>query len=184
MQWRNTSGHYGLVSIVMHWVVAVVVIGLFALGYWMVGLTYYSSWYRTAPDIHKSIGLMLLALMVFRVIWRGLNHGPQPLAQHGKLTRLATRAGHGILYFGLFAVMISGYLISTADGRPISVFGWFEVPALITPIPNQEDIAGLVHEYLAWALVILSALHALAALKHHFIDRDATLKRMLGRADA
>jgi len=80
--------------------------------------------------------------------------------------------------------MLSGYLISTADGRPISVFGWFEVPALLTSIPNQEDVAGLVHEYLAWGLVILAGLHGLAALKHHFIDRDPTLLRMFGRADA
>ena len=184
MQWRNSSSNYGLVSITMHWLVAVAVVGLFALGYWMVGLNNYSSWYRTAPDIHKSIGLLLLALMVVRIIWRFLNRGPAPLANHGRLTRLATKVGHGGLYLGLFAVMISGYLISTAAGRGISVFGWFEVPALITSIPDQEDIAGLVHEYLAWALVIFSGLHALAALKHHFIDRDPTLKRMFGRADA
>ncbi|MCH2338347.1 cytochrome b [Pseudomonas sp. NPDC047963] len=184
MQWRNSSSNYGLVSITMHWLVAVAVVVLFALGYWMVGLTYYSSWYRTAPDIHKSIGLLLLGLMVLRVIWRFLNRGPAPLANHRQMTRLATKAGHGVLYLGLFAVMISGYLISTADGRSISVFGWFEVPALITSIPDQEDIAGLIHEYLAWGLVIFSGLHALAALKHHFIDRDPTLKRMIGRADA
>ena len=183
MQWRNSTSQYGLISILLHWMVTVAVIGLFALGYWMVGLTYYSSWYRTAPDIHKSIGLILFALMAVRLVWRFLSHGPAPLPSHGRVTRLATKAGHGLLYLGLFAVMISGYLISTADGRAISVFDWFEVPALITGIPDQEDIAGLVHEYLAWALVIFSGLHALAALKHHFIDRDSTLKRMLGRAD-
>lgn len=184
MQLRNSPSNYGAVSIALHWLVAVTVIGLFALGFWMVGLNYYSSWYRTAPDIHKSIGLLLLALMVVRVAWRFANHGPAPLASHGRVTRLATKAGHALLYVGLFGVMISGYLISTADGRPISVFGWLEVPALVTAIPDQEDVAGLIHEYLAWALIIFSGVHALAALKHHFIDRDATLKRMFGRADA
>ena len=78
-------------------------------------------------------------------------------------------------------VMIAGYLISTADGVGISVLGWFEVPALVSGLPDQADVAGQIHFYLAWALVIFSGLHALAALKHHFIDRDATLKRMLGR---
>lgn len=183
MQWRNSFTNYGLVSILMHWLVALAVVGLFALGYWMVGLTYYSSWYRTAPDIHKSIGILLFALMVVRVVWRFVSKGPAPLQSHGRVTRLATKSGHGVLYLGLFAVMISGCLISTADGRPIAVFDWFEVPALITSIPRQEDIAGLVHEYLAWGLLIFSGLHALAALKHHFIDRDPTLKRMFGRAD-
>src|SRR5690606_41109935 len=78
--------------------------------------------------------------------------------------------------------MLSGYRISTADGRPISVFGWFEMPALITGIPRQEDVASDVHFYAAWALIILAGLHALAALKHHFIDRDDALRRMFGRA--
>ncbi|MCF6780188.1 cytochrome b [Stutzerimonas stutzeri] len=183
MQWRNSSSNYGLVSILMHWLVALAVVGLFALGYWMVGLTYYSSWYRTAPDIHKSVGILLFGLMVLRVVWRFVSTGPAPLPSHGGMTRLATKAGHGLLYVGLFAVMISGYLISTAEGRGIGVFDWFQVPALITSIPNQADIAGLVHEYLAWGVLILSALHALAALKHHFIDRDSTLRRMFGRAD-
>ena len=168
MQWRNSSNNYGLVSIAMHWLVAIAVVGLFALGYWMVGLNYYSGWYRTAPDIHKSVGILLFGLMLVRVIWRFVSPAPSPLRSHGRRTRMATKAGHGLLYGGLFVLMISGYLISTADGRAIGVFGWFEVPALITSIPNQADAAGLVHEYLAWGVLIFSGLHALAALKHLF----------------
>ena len=94
--------------------------------------------------------------------------------------QLLSRLGHGALYLGLFVVMISGYLISTADGRGISVFDLFEIPALITGLPNQADLAGAVHFYVACAVVIFAGLHGLAALKHHFIDRDATLRRMLG----
>jgi cytochrome b561 len=181
MQWRNSSSHYGLVSILMHWLVAVAVFGLFGLGYWMVGLDYYSSWYKTAPDLHKSIGLVLFALMLGRVLWRWFSPPPSALPNHGRVTRLASKLGHGFLYLGLFVLMISGYLISTADGRGIPVFGLFEVPASLTSIPGQEDVAGLVHEYLAWALVIFAGIHALAALKHHFFDRDRTLVRMFGR---
>ncbi|WP_120994838.1 cytochrome b [Stutzerimonas urumqiensis] len=181
MRLRNSPNGYGLITIGMHWIVAVAVFGLFGLGLWMRGLDYYSPWYQTAPDIHKSVGLLLLGLMLLRVLWRLYSPAPHVLPTHGRATRLATRFGHAALYLALFGVMIAGYLISTAEGRPIPVFGWFEVPALITSIPRQEDIAGLLHEYLAWALVILSGLHALAALKHHFIDRDATLVRMLGR---
>ena len=70
MHWRNSPTHYGLTSIVLHWLVAVAVFGLFALGFWMVGLNYYSSWYRTAPDLHKSIGILLLLVMLLRVLWR------------------------------------------------------------------------------------------------------------------
>ncbi|WP_263143188.1 cytochrome b [Pseudomonas sp. RIT-PI-AD] len=181
MQWRNSPTRYGLVSILLHWVVALVVFGMFALGLWMVGQDYYSPWYRTAPEIHKGIGLILFAVMLARLAWRFLSPPPPAPASHGRLTRVGAKAGHALLYLGLFALMISGYLISTADGRGISVFGLFEVPATLTAIPDQEDVAGKVHLYLAWALVIFAGVHALAALKHHFIDRDATLVRMFGR---
>jgi cytochrome b561 len=181
MQWRNTPQAYGLVAILLHWLVALLVFGLFGLGLWMVGLDYYSSWYRTAPDLHKSIGLSLFALMLLRLLWRLLSPPPAVLPTHSLLEHKAGHWAHRLLYAGLFVLMISGYLISTADGRPIEVFGLFSVPAIISGLPSQEDIAGVVHEYLGWALVILAGLHALAALKHHFIDRDATLRRMLGR---
>jgi len=88
---------------------------------------------------------------------------------------------HHALYLLVFLIGIRGYLISTADGRALSVFGWFEIPALVTSVDNLEDRAGDVHYLLAVALMILAGVHALAALKHHFIDRDATLTRMLGR---
>ena len=181
MQWRNSPSRYGLVSVFIHWLVAVAVFGLFGLGYWMVGLDYYSSWYKTAPDIHKGVGILLFVLMLARIFWRWLSPPPGSLPNHGRLTRLGSKLGHGFLYLGLFVLMISGYLISTADGRGIEVFGLFTVPASITSIPDQEDIAGLVHEYLGWALVIFAGIHALAALKHHFIDRDRTLVRIFGR---
>ena len=181
MQLRNSSSRYGWVSIFMHWGVALVVVGLFALGLWMVGLDYYSTWRKDAPDLHKSIGLVLFAVMLLRVLWRLISPPPPTLASYDHLTRVGAKLGHGFLYLSLFAVMIAGYLISTADGVGIPVFGLFEVPALISGLPDQADLAGVIHFYLAWALVIVSGLHALAALKHHFIDRDVTLARMLGR---
>jgi cytochrome b561 len=77
-------------------------------------------------------------------------------------------------------IVISGYLISTADNSSISVFDLFLVPATITSIPEQEDMAGLVHEYLSYSIIGLTILHVAAALKHHFIDKDNTLRKMLG----
>ena len=183
MQLRNSVSRYGAVSIFLHWGVALVVFGLFALGLWMVDLGYYDPWRKAGPDLHKSIGLTLFAVMVLRVIWRFISPPPPPTPNQGRLTRLAAKLGHWFLYFGLFAVMIAGYLISTADGVGIPVFGLFDVPASISGLSNQAEVAGTIHLYLAWAVVIFACLHALAALKHHFIDRDATLIRMLGRKD-
>lgn len=177
---RNTASAYGGVAIALHWLVAFVVIGLFALGIWMTGLTYYDDWYRRAPDIHKSIGILLFFAMLARVVWRAANVVPDDEPGIGQLQRRLAHGVHLLLYVLLFALMISGYLISTADGRPIQVFGLFAVPATVADIPNQEDIAGAVHWYLALTLITLAGLHAAAALKHHFIDRDRTLKKMLG----
>ena len=129
MHWRNTVTAYGLLSIGMHWLVALAVFGLFGLGLWMVDLDYYSSWRHTAPELHKGIGLCLFALMLLRLLWRFVSPPPASLSSYSRLTRLGAKLGHSVLYLGLFAVMLAGYLISTADGRGISVFGWFDVPA-------------------------------------------------------
>lgn len=182
MLWRNTAHRFGFISILLHWSVALSLYGMFALGLWMVTLGYYDNWYHQAPEIHKSIGVILFIVLVIRVIWRWISPPPKPLDSYSRFTRISATLTHIALYVILFAILISGYLISTSDGQPISVFGWFNLPALLTNLPQQADTAGTVHLYLAWAVVVLSVLHALAAIKHHFIDRDVTLKRMLGHS--
>lgn len=178
---KNTSTDYGFVAIALHWLVALAVLGLFILGIWMTGLDYYDAWYERGPDLHKSIGVLLLIAVAIRLAWRRLDPTPGPVATHAPWERHLAGTTHIALYALLFAVMIAGYLISTADGRPVHVFGLFSVPATLSGIDNQEDIAGEVHELLAYILIGLATLHAFAALKHHFIDRDRTLRRMLGR---
>jgi cytochrome b561 len=182
MQAANSETRWGWVAIVLHWLVALVIIGLFALGFWMVDLTYYDDWYRQGPHIHRSVGILLFVAMLFRVVWRLVSTPPKPLLTHSRLEVIGAKVGHLVLYLLIFVAMVSGYLISTADGSAISVFGWFEVPSLTGRIKGMEDTAGAVHYWTTWALVVLAGLHALAALKHHFIDRDDTLRRMLGRA--
>ena len=178
---RNTPETYGLVAIALHWLVALAVIGLFGLGLWITGLDYYDPWYRQAPDLHKSIGVLVCALMVLRLGWRLVNPRPAPEPTLTPFERTASRLAHALLYGLLFAVMAAGYLISTADGRPLEVFGLFEIPATLVGLPDQADLAGDIHLALAVAVVGLAGVHALGALKHHFLDRDRTLLRMLGR---
>ena len=179
--WRNTDSSYGLVAATLHWLVALTVIGLFTLGLWMTGLGYYDPWYRDAPHIHRSLGVLLFVVVIARLAWRHLDPPPPPLTAHTTVEQRLARFVHGLLYVLLLAVMVVGYLVSTADGRPVDVFSLFEVPATISGIENQEDLAGDIHLGLAIAVVSLAGMHALAALKHQFIDRDGTLMRMLGR---
>jgi cytochrome b561 len=180
MQVRNTANRFGVVTIGFHWLVAATVFGLFGLGYWMVGLSYYDDWYKAGPDIHQSIGILLLMVMVLRLAWRFINPVPRPLPNHSRFEVLAAQGAHLLLYVLVFVAMISGYLISTADGSSIKVFDWFEVPSVTGRIKGMEDTAGLVHYWTTWAVVALAGLHGLAAIKHHLIDRDDTLRRMLG----
>jgi cytochrome b561 len=146
----------------------------------MTGLTYYDPFYKTGPHIHKSIGILLFALVLARLLWRTLNPQPALPVHSPRWERGIALLTHALLYLLLIAIMISGYLISTADGLGIAVFNWFEIPALPWALQQQEEFAGDVHEWLAWLLMALVGLHTLAALKHHFYDKDSVLTRMLG----
>jgi len=177
MKYRNTKNGYGVIARVLHWGMALAIFGLFALGYWMVTLTYNSPYYKIAPDLHRSIGLVVLAFLLFRLIWKLINISPDT----SDLTPLEHK-GSALLHWGfyglLLAVMIIGYLISTLDGRSISFFGLFEVPSLYSQ-KGLEKLAGQLHWILAYLTIALAVLHAGAALWHHFIKKDNVLKRML-----
>lgn len=175
----NDSHSYGWGPVLMHWLVATSIIGLYPLGLYIVDLDYYDPAYRILPEWHKLFGILVAALLVLRILWRGFNKPPQPLPQPAwQIT--AAHVTHKILYLLLVVTVVSGYMISTADGRAIEPFGLFSLPAYPLGIEDQEDIAGVIHEYSATLIIVLAALHAGAALKHHFIDKDITLKRIFG----
>ena len=176
---RNTEKSYGAIAILVHWISAIAVIGLFAAGVWMVELTYYSSWYKTAPDLHKSVGIVLFVLTMVRIAWKFANPKPAPLSGHKRWEVKAGHLAHGTIYLLLILIMCSGYLISTADGRGIAVFNLFEVPGIGELFDNQADIAGLFHQFAAYSLIGLVVIHMLGAFKHHFFDKDSTLIRMI-----
>ncbi|WP_261817496.1 cytochrome b [Vibrio gallicus] len=170
-----TQGYNNTAKLI-HWVSAIVIIGMFALGLWMVDLTYYSQWYQTAPYWHKSVGILLAGLTLFRMLWKLLSYSPQ--IDGNRFEKVAAKSAHHFMYLLLCILFISGYLISTEDGRSITVFEWFDVPALGKLFDGQADLAGQIHYYVALTLIGLAAIHALAALKHHFIDKDNTLRKM------
>jgi cytochrome b561 len=168
------------VSIILHWLVAVVIVALFALGLWMTGLSYAHPWYNRAPSIHESVGLLLLGAVVFRLLWRIMTVTPRFEPNMPRWERGAALGAHWLMYLLMLGVLISGYLIPTADGSAVGVFGWFEVPSLIQAHPRQADFAGWVHYWGAWLLIAVAVLHTAAALKHHFFNRDRTLLKILG----
>jgi cytochrome b561 len=173
---RDTNNGYGLVSRFLHWGMALAIVAMFVLGVWMRTLDYYNPYYTLAPDIHRGVGIILLILLVARFAWRLIS--PKP--DDSELTRFEAVASH-IVHWGfyplLFALMISGYLISTADGRPINVFGLFNVPSVYARA-GLEDQAGYVHMLIAYVTMVIAAFHAIGAFKHHFVDHSHILTRM------
>jgi len=158
---------------------AALIFPMFFLGRFMTNLVYTHPWYHLAPYIHKSIGLIVFVLLVIRIVWILVVNRPAPLPMP-ILERIMAATVQKSFYFLLFGITISGYLIPTARGRGVDFFGWFTVPAVISGLSHQEDMAGEVHYLLAWLLMFFLLLHIAGALKHHFIDRDETLLRMLG----
>lgn len=178
MQFKNSNHRYGVISLLLHWLIAFTVFGLFGLGLYMVELTYYDRFYKSSVHWHKSIGLILFAVLLLRVFWRFYSKPPAMLAANWQ--SFAAHAVHVLLYALPLLLCVTGFMIATADGRAIEVFSWFSVPALPVAFSYQEEVAGIVHEYAAWTLIAVVVLHALAAIKHHVIDRDATLLRIFG----
>lgn len=178
MGWRNSAGGYGLTQILLHWTVFAAIAFLIPLGLWMTELDYYDAWYNRGPDLHRSVGVLLGMLIVARVVARLLQVRPTPLTT-SRFERVAAHAVHALLYALPLLLVISGYLLSTADGRAIDVFDWFSIPATLQGLERQEDIAGDVHFVLAMVLLALVVVHAAAALRHHIVLKDATLRRML-----
>ncbi len=175
---KNNDKSYGWLTILLHWTMALPIIGMFGLGVWMVDLSYYDPWYHRSLDIHKSIGSLMIGLWIAFFGWHMISKKPNATSTK-PWEALAAKLMKYALFAMIIALLTTGYLISSADGAAISVFSLFDLPALQLGIENQESVFGEIHEYLAWALIILAALHALAAIKHHVIEKDHTLKRMI-----
>ncbi len=178
MKLRNTQHNFGIIALLLHWVMALLIIGLFVLGKYMMSLDYYDSFYHIGPWWHKSFGLLIAVLLVFRIVWKIANPKLLPLENHKPYEINLAKLVQTVLYLSLIVCCLSGVLISTAEDAAISFFDWFEVPAFISRGKEQVDMAGNVHYYATYLLILFAAIHMLAALKHHFLDKDLTLMRI------
>lgn len=177
MLFKNTQKSYGIIAILLHWIMAILIIGLFFLGQYMVDLDYYDAWYQIAPWWHKSLGLSVFFLLLIRFIWRLYNITPELLMD--KQTSKIAEIVHISFYILLVIICLSGYFISTAKGVGIDLFDWFSLPSVMTLSESQADLAATVHETATQILIFLVVIHSIAALKHHFINKDKTLIRIL-----
>ncbi len=190
--------HYTVVAIVLHWAIALAILGMIPLGWWMGDALEDQSTQAQAIaafQLHKSIGLTVLVLSLARLGWR-LANPPPPLPEGMKAwERLAATATHWAFYFVIIAIPLTGWLyVSTGwsahDDRPLEVptlyFGLFQVPHLFGLANLTEgaraalaEVLNFSHGKLAWGAIGLAALHVGAALKHHVLDKDDVLTRMV-----
>ncbi|MCW5622095.1 MAG: cytochrome b [Burkholderiales bacterium] len=169
---------YSPIAIVLHWLVALLIVAAAALGLYMVDLEFSPLKLKTYAW-HKWLGVTVFLLTALRLTWRLLRPVPAPLAGMPAWQARAAALVHAALYVLLFVIPLSGWLMSSALGVPVVYLGVVPLPDLVAKNEALGDQLKLVHGVLNSTLLALVCIHVLAALKHHFIDRDAVLARML-----
>lgn len=167
---------YDLLSIALHWLMALAIIGLLGVGLYMVSLPFSLSRLKLY-NWHKWAGMTVLALAALRLLWCLLRPAP-PAAPGPRWQQLSAHAVHGLLYLLFFALPLAGWTYSSAAGFPIVWFGLLPLPDLVSPDPALAETLKATHRWLAYGLAAVVAAHIAAALKHQFIDGDRLLARM------
>jgi cytochrome b561 len=171
------ESRYTRVAIILHWVVAALVLAQFPLGWWMQEIPKQPPGPRVeAFNLHKSIGLLIAALMLARIAWR-LGHPAPPLGPMPRWQSRLAHATHFMLYAVLVALPVTGYLGSAYSGYPVKFFGT-TLPAWAAKSVELKDWMSSAHLVLAWILAIAFALHMAGVAKHTLIARDGLLRRM------
>jgi cytochrome b561 len=181
MSSREAALRYGGVAIALHWLLALLLVIAFGMGITMVDIPGITPQKLRLFNWHKWLGVSILALVVLRLLWR-LTH-PAPLLPAGMPAWQRQLAGvtHWLLYLLMLAIPLSGYFYSLATGFPVVWLGVVPLPVLIGKDPELAEILKNAHYFLNMTLLVVVILHVGAALKHHFIDRDDVLLRILPR---
>ncbi len=179
MALKSNDARWGAGAQFLHWLMALLIIGLSAVGWRMTALP-------NSPDkikiyaFHKSVGLTLLVLVVLRLIWRVIDRRPSDPAAMPPWQVNAARFVHALLYVVMLAMPLSGWLFNSAANFPLQWFGLFSVPSLTHGADLAlKGFARAAHYWFFWVLAAAFTAHVAAALKHHFVDRDEVLVRML-----
>ena len=174
---KPTAGRYTPMAIALHWLLALGILTAFCAGVYMSDLPF-SPQRLKLYNWHKWAGVTILALSALRLLWR-LTHRPPVDVPMPAWQRLAAHGTHHLLYLLFFAVPLVGWAYSSAAGFPIVLFGVLPLPDFVSPDKALAEAIKPWHGWLAYAMAVLVVLHVAGALKHHFVDRDGLLARML-----
>jgi cytochrome b561 len=181
IQLENNQRRYGAVAVALHWLMAVLLTALVMLGLYMVGLpdVGFNTKKITLILYHKELGILALTMVALRLLWRVRSRLPQLVEILPDWQKVLARFVHLSFYGLMFALPISGWLMSSAAGIPVSFFGLFALPDFV---PHDDQLFRTfieIHKWLGYVLIVFMLLHISAALRHHFLFKDETLKKML-----
>lgn len=176
MLFFNSDKRYGLIAILLHWVMAIIIIGLLCIGLYMTSIKLTPLGFKLYR-LHKEYGVLILFLVIFRFFWRISNKSPELNLPWWE--KYAALSMHWTFYFLMLAMPITGLVISGASGFKPSFFGLFLVPTLIAPNAHLLALAEKFHQWLGYLFIVCILMHMSAALKHHFVDKDNILRRMI-----
>jgi cytochrome b561 len=175
---RSSPLRYGAVAQAFHWIIAALVVTQFVLANLEDDLPIGAHKLALLAR-HKSVGMTVLMLAILRLLWRLKNPPPELPPDMTPLERKLARGTHVLFYVLLFAMPVTGWMMSSAKNYSVSWFGWFTWPNLIGKNETAFNVLHSTHEILSDVLLVLAILHILAALKHHFWNKDDVLVRML-----
>lgn len=194
----NNASHYTKTAVILHWLIAIAIFGMFALGWYMTdlpkegpkqmaydlfdwGIYTWQLAEEASPrtfyfNLHKSIGITLFGLIIMRILWRITHKPPAPLTSYKVWERKLAAGTHHVLYLLMIAMPLSGLITAVSSKYGVK---WFGIPVLKgLDDAGLRDIFEAAHELIAIIILVALFLHIAGALKHKFIDKDDTLKRM------
>jgi cytochrome b561 len=175
---QSTPTRYGAVAQGFHWLIAALIVVQFTLA-WSADDLPLGARKLALLARHKSFGMTILMLATLRLLWRLFNRPPELPVGMSTIERRLARATHVLFYVLLFIMPLTGWMMSSAKNYSVSWFDQFTWPNLIGPNERAFELLRTTHDTLSWLLFALALLHILAALKHHFWNKDGVLKRML-----
>lgn len=178
MCFRGTAESYGFLAKLFHWSMALIIIGVLIIGLSIEEFEGTPT-FGTMIGLHKEFGVLVLFLAALRLGWKVLDISPSLPESMASSMKIAAKLGHGGLYALMFALPLSGWVVSSAGGHPVSFFGLFDLPALVAVNKGFAHDIKEMHELFANALMVILGLHVAAALLHHFYYKDDILRRML-----
>ena len=180
---RNTEHSYGWLHRLLHWLIALMILGMLGVGIYMAGLNEdipaEEARHHLLAGLHKATGMIVLVLVLVRLFWAITNITPALPDTLPAWQRKAAKGMHHLLYLLMICVPASGYIMVSYVEKPVDIYGLFSIPPLFSKNIDKAMEFHEIHEIFAFVLLGLIILHFIIALKHHFIDKDNVLKRML-----